>query len=613
MSETSSARDEASPLAGVRIWLSGAVPDDAAADERERIREFVKIFAREAFSRAATIVHGSHPTIRDVLLDEARAYHDQTGTKAPLRLVVSDFFAKTPQRFGIDIPAWKEICAEPVTVTPAVPLDASGESRARDRSLSVMRRALADQSHVIVAVGGLWWREAPGRAGVPEEVEIARDYLIPLFLLGGLGGATAGYLAEHPEYVDICHNGLTVAENLALVRETDPGRLAAGVLGQIDRLFAGAAAPSRTGPHGGPLRVSAQVRGVGASEPAAGQPRRILCLDGGGIRGAFTATVLADWETMTGERITDHFDLIAGTSTGGILAIGLGMGMRPADMVEFYKTEGPTIFPGGGFRGKALEIQQWFAAKFDRAVLRERLEAAFKKAPEKSPLLAASRVRLAITAYDAETDMPKIYRTPHSDEGKLDRHRHRLDVAMATSAAPTYFEATQVENVRAVDGGVWANSPTAVALAEAVRLGWDPTEVRMLSVGTLFTPNVLAQPINVDGATVRAVLAPFIGSLKATVASWLWPFDVSLQGKLGWLPTIANLLMKTQVQTADHVCRSLLGSRYLRVDMPTPEIPMDDATAINKLVGYGQAAARQYFERARDEFLVKGSPAEAWN
>ena len=159
---------------------------------------------------------------------------------------------------------------------------------------------------------------------------------------------------------------------------------------------------------------------------------------------------------------------------------------------------------------------------------------------------------------------------------------------------------------------MWANSPTTVALAEAAQLGWNLTDVRVLSVGTLFTPNVLAQPVNIDGATVRKVLSPFIGPLKATMASWLWPFDVSVQGRLGWLPTIANLLMKTQVQTADHVCRSLLGSRYLRVDMATPEIPMDDAQAIDALINYGETAATENVPRVRDEFLIKGKPAKRW-
>lgn len=122
-----------------------------------------------------------------------------------------------------------------------------------------------------------------------------------------------------------------------------------------------------------------------------------------------------------------------------------------------------------------------------------------------STRLADAWVRLAITAYDAETDTPKVYRTPHSPSGMLDRRRDRLDVAMATSAAPTYFEATRIENVLAVDGGVWANSPTTVALAEAAQLGWNLADVRMLSVGTLFTPNVLAQPVEIDANVVKAL------------------------------------------------------------------------------------------------------------
>ena len=613
MVERSSSDSVSSSLAGMRIWLSGAVPAGAKPEDAERIRDFVALLAREVFKRGGTIVHGSHPTIRDVLLAEAKRYRQAHHAAAPLRLVVSAHFAHDAAQYGIDIPAWNAVCAEPVIVTTAVAADDSGEARARDRSLSIMRRALADQAHLIVAVGGEWWRKAPQRAGVPEEIEIARDYQLPLFLLGGLGGATADYLAAHPEYVGICRNGLSQAENLQLVQETAVATIAERVVAQIGLLHGAGGSSAAPALHSGSARVAALSRSAGPGEAAApGRPRRILCLDGGGIRGAFTARALATWEEMTGEKIINHFDLIAGTSTGGILAIALGMGMQPAEIVEFYKKEGPTIFPGGGIGGKALEIQQWFAAKFDRQILRDRLEAAFGAAPVTSTRLADAWVRLAITAYDAETDTPKVYRTPHSPAGMLDRRRERLDVAMATSAAPTYFEATRIENVLAVDGGVWANSPTTVALAEAAQLGWNLADVRMLSVGTLFTPNVLAQPVEIDANVVKAALAPIIGSLAGTAAAAFWT-NISVQGTLGWLPTIANLLMKTQIQTADHVCRSLLGSRYLRVDMATQEIKMDDAQAINALIGYGEAAAMGIFERVRDEFLINGQPAERWS
>jgi patatin-like phospholipase/acyl hydrolase len=72
---------------------------------------------------------------------------------------------------------------------------------------------------------------------------------------------------------------------------------------------------------------------------------RILSLDGGGIKGAFTAAVLAEWEKQMRLVIADHFDLIAGTSTGGIIALALGLGLRVAEILDFYQKEGPKIFP----------------------------------------------------------------------------------------------------------------------------------------------------------------------------------------------------------------------------------------------------------------------------
>ena len=71
---------------------------------------------------------------------------------------------------------------------------------------------------------------------------------------------------------------------------------------------------------------------------------QILSLDGGGIKGLFSAAVLAKLEEDLNTNITDHFDLIVGTSTGGIIALGLGLGMKPQEIVQFYVESGPQIF-----------------------------------------------------------------------------------------------------------------------------------------------------------------------------------------------------------------------------------------------------------------------------
>jgi len=106
---------------------------------------------------------------------------------------------------------------------------------------------------------------------------------------------------------------------------------------------------------------------------------RILALDGGGIKGTFTAAVLAAWEKDIGQRVCEHFDLITGTSTGGILAIGLGLGLPAERVLQFYRDQGPRIFPVTRFTRRFRHtIRQFFRPKFSQAVLWAALADAFR-------------------------------------------------------------------------------------------------------------------------------------------------------------------------------------------------------------------------------------------
>ena len=193
---------------------------------------------------------------------------------------------------------------------------------------------------------------------------------------------------------------------------------------------------------------------------------RILSLDGGGIMGAFTASVLAAFEDHTGQRIVEHFDLITGTSTGGLIAIALGMGVSTEKVLSFYKERGPEIFPTGGFLGGWVkELLHFFGPKFSTGELREAISSVVG---EKT--LGDSRCRLVIPAYDVDQGRVYLFKTAHHPRFQVDVRLPAVDVALATSAAPTYFPAHEIPwHGTYIDGGVWANSPVMVGVTEGAR------------------------------------------------------------------------------------------------------------------------------------------------
>jgi uncharacterized protein len=179
---------------------------------------------------------------------------------------------------------------------------------------------------------------------------------------------------------------------------------------------------------------------------------RILSLDGGGIKGTFTAAVLAEWERVTERKIADHFDLIAGTSTGGILALGLGMGLSAREMLEFYEQRGPTVFPMTSRSARFLRlIRALYKPKFDQEILEAELTAAFSKAPKK--ILGDSLCRLVIPSSHARSGDVHIFRTNHHRDLNAGAGFTATKVALATAAAPTYFRAAEINDSAYVDGG----------------------------------------------------------------------------------------------------------------------------------------------------------------
>ena len=162
-----------------------------------------------------------------------------------------------------------------------------------------------------------------------------------------------------------------------------------------------------------------------------------------------------------------------------------------------------------------------------------------------------------------------------------------------------------------MDGGVWANSPTTVALAEATReLDVALERVEMLSIGTTFTPSLEGQPLLLDRKMIESLIRPAAGLVPAWLVSLFWK-PTRIQGRIGWLPNIAGFLMKTQGQTAEHICEKILGDRFLRVDEPTVETSLDDTAAIDRLIGLGDEVAKKNLPEVKVRFL-NGVPVDPW-
>jgi patatin-like phospholipase/acyl hydrolase len=294
---------------------------------------------------------------------------------------------------------------------------------------------------------------------------------------------------------------------------------------------------------------------------------QILALDGGGLKGLFSAQVLSHMEEDLGTRIVDHFDLIAGTSTGGIIALALSIGMRPAEIVDFYSRHGSRIFPRADRPRWLRRIRR---PRYDSGPLRAALQEVFGDRK-----LGEARRMLVIPSYDIDSRTVHLFRTPHSPRLTRDLRIPMVDVALATTAAPTFLPSATVDRAHLVDGGVWANNPTMVAVTEAGgELCLPLSSVRVLSLGTT--------------SEVRAI--------SEKLASG---------GLLAWRRDAVPLFLEAQAQTAFNQARHLLGKEdIVRIDSAVPEGEFRlDLAQPEKLRARAAAVSRHASPEVRAKFL----------
>lgn len=213
---------------------------------------------------------------------------------------------------------------------------------------------------------------------------------------------------------------------------------------------------------------------------------RVLSLSGGGIRGVFAASFLAKLEELTNTHIADHFDLIVGTSTGGLIALAMGLEQTPASIRDFYLAEGTSIFP------PERRIKRWCRGdeilypKYDSTGLCD----AIQKRVGTETTLGKSIRPLVINTFNAAKGSPQCFKTRHHARYLNDWKMRAWEVGMATAAAPVFFRAFQCDHgTDYIDGGVWANCPALVGVIEAMTaFGKSGSEIDVLCVGTTHSP-----------------------------------------------------------------------------------------------------------------------------
>ncbi|GAB5388662.1 MAG: patatin-like phospholipase family protein [Alphaproteobacteria bacterium] len=290
----------------------------------------------------------------------------------------------------------------------------------------------------------------------------------------------------------------------------------------------------------------------------------VLAIDGGGLRGIVPAKVLQELEERTGKPVSELFDMVVGTSTGGLLSLGLTTPDRAnprkprysaRDMVELYEGIGDQIFPKPTTvqRLRGLFRDTYDPRPFERLLRQKMGNARIKE----------SLTSVIVTAYDTARRGPVFMK--HYKNHAENRHFPDFltrDAIRATCSAPTYFPPAEISSLpqiapdgrrfqrryELIDGGVFMTNPAAHAMIEAMRIKPEDTEILLVSLGT----GIIKTPFPAD--------------------------DIKKWGQVGWIRSkgqtpIYEVIMDGQTDSADMQMKALLRERYMRLDANFEDMP----------------------------------------
>ena len=335
---------------------------------------------------------------------------------------------------------------------------------------------------------------------------------------------------------------------------------------------------------------------------------KVLSLNGGGVRGLFTITLLAaieevieDCEGLNDVKIGDYFDLITGTSIGGILALGLASGKSARMLRDTFEKSAPKIFPSKRFKFKKFLLP--FCSIYKSEPLYETV---------KSMIGAEKRFgdlnqRVVVTSVNLSTGKPKFFKTPHNSRFTVDKKLKLIDAAMATSAAPTYFKPYYIADLNHyfADGGLVANNPSLIGIREVlIDMKEDfpnakPEDVHILNIGTL-SENYCIGPKTLKKQNSKGYLNLWGTGERLVLSSMT-----------------ANQHLQRFMLIRELTALNIIGN-YVEIDdiisnEASSDITLDNASAssLDALLGLGRKlGSESYSERSelREFFVEKAEP-----
>lgn len=300
---------------------------------------------------------------------------------------------------------------------------------------------------------------------------------------------------------------------------------------------------------------------------------KILSIDGGGIRGVFPAVYLNYIQGKIHGSIFEYFDMIVGTSTGAIIALALALNIHTDTILKLYKEKGKKIFPK---RLRRLTNGIIFPKYSNKPLIKELKNLYTEKT------LGECKTRVCVPTIDIVNGKTIVRKTRHHKSFVHDSKLHVWRIAAESSAAPGYFPAFEDENgCQFIDGGLWANNPSLIGVAEALKIGHDINSIKILSIGT---GNKI---IHKDGWKTKSL------------------------GLIGYGTSIVDITFQAQSQGVNNIARYLLKNNFLRIEHILPDkdkFGLDNINGISSLENFALQRAKETFEEVNSIFLKTKVP-----